>query len=317
MKQVEIKLGNYRGLKVKKNKLEVKKEEIKKSLDYLQNSRAKIITVNRSCKKGDRIEIEFEVRHNKVKIENSTSKNHPLILGQNRFLPGFEEKLEGMKADQEKEFSLKAPANWVNPRIADKNLDFKVKMNLVQKRELPGLNDEFAKSLGSFESLTVLKKSIKEGLLREKEIKEKERIRIELIEKVAQDSKIEIPEVLIEQELEKMTNEFRTNIASLGLDFDKYLKEIKKTIEELKKNWQEQAKKRVIIALCLQIIAEKENIEVSDEEIKERVNQDLKHYPNVEEVKKNIDLNALEEYTKIILRNEKVFELLEKQAKIL
>lgn len=316
MKQIELKLGNYKGLKVKKNKLEVKKEEIKKSLDYLQNSRAKIITVNRSCKKGDRVEIDFEIRQGGVKIENSTSKNHPLILGQNRFLPGFEDQLKEMKTDQEKEFSLKVPADWPDKRITNKNLDFKVKMNLVQEREIPSLNDEFAKSLGTFESLTALEESIKEGLLREKEIKEKERIRIELIEKVAQDSKIEIPEVLIEQELEKMTNELKTNITSLGLDFDKYLKEIKKTIEELRKNWQKQAEKRVVIALCLQVIAEKENIEVSDEEIKERINQDLKHYPNTEEVKKNIDLNALKEYAKAILRNEKVFELLEKQAKI-
>lgn len=308
------KLANYKGIKIKKNKLEVKKKEIKKTLDYLQNSRAKIITVNRPAKKGDRAEIDFEVRHNRVKIENGASKNHPLILGQNRFLPGFEKELEGMKTGEEKEFSLK-------------NFDIKVKMNLVQQRDLPNINDEFAKSLGNFESLNALKKSIKEGLLKEKEIKEKQRIRIELIEKVAQESEMEIPSALVEQEIEKMLVEFKTSITGLGLDFETYLKEVnpspsaeggrvKKTIDDLKKDWQGQAEKRVRIGLCLGEIAERENIEVTDEEIKERINQDLKHYSNIEEVEKNIDLDALKEYTRAILRNEKVFELLEREAEI-
>lgn len=328
MKETIKKLANYKGLKVKRNKLEVEESEVKKALDYLQNSRAKIITVNRPSRKGDRAEIDFEVRHNRVKIENGTSKNHPLILGQGRFLPGFEKELEAMKPGQEKEFSLKVPANWTDSKIANKNLDFKVKMNLVQERELPTLNDEFAKSLGSFDSLTALKQSIRQGLLKEKEIKEKERIRIELIERIAQDSEMEIPDSLIEQEIEKMLAEFKTSIASIGLDFEKYLKEInpspsaeggrvKKTIEDLKKDWQGQAEKRVQISFCLKEIAERENIKVSDEEVKERINEDLKHYPNIKEVEKNIDLLTLKEYTEGVLRNEKVFQLLEQEAKLL
>jgi len=313
---VEVKLAKYKGLKVKKNKLEVKEEEVKKALDYLQNSRAKIITVNRPAKKGDRLEIDFEVRQVGAKIENGTSKNHPLILGRGNFLPGFEEKLEGMKSGQEKKFSLKAPTDWPNQKIANKNLDFKVKMNLVQERELPKIDDGFAKSLGNFDSLEALKKSIKEGLFGEKEIKEKQRVRMEMIEKIAQDSKIKVTDMLIKEEIEKMINEFRISIKNIGLDFDTYLKEIKKTIEDLKKDWYKEAEKRVRISLCLREIAKKENIEVGEEEVKEKINEDLKHYPGVEEVKKNIDLNVLKDYTKNILINEKVFVLLEDKAKI-
>ena len=313
---VEIKLGKYKGLKTKKNKLEIEEQEIKKALEYLQKSRAKIITVNRPAKKGDRVEVDFEIRQGSVKTENGTSKNHPLILGEARFLPGFEEEIEGMTGGEEKEFALKAPTDWPDRRIASKNLDFKVKMNLVQQRDLPVIDDEFAKSLGNFKSLSEVKKSIKQGLLQEKEIKEKERIRIELIEKIAQDSKMEIPNILIEQELEKMLIGLKASIESMSLDFEKYLKEIKKTADELKKDWQKQAKKRVEIALCLQEIAERENIKVSDEEVKERINQDLKHHPDTKEVEKNIDLAALKEYTKGVLRNKKVFEFLEQEAKI-
>lgn len=314
---IEVKLAKYKGLEIKKNKLGVKKEEVEKALDYLQNSRAKLVTVNRPAKKGDRLEIDFEVRQGGAKVENGTSKNHPLILGKGNFLPGFEEKLEGMRANKEKEFSLKAPANWPNQKIANKNLDFKVRMNLVQERELPKLDNEFAKSLGTPNSLEALKNSIKEGLFQEKEIKEGQRIRAELIERIARDSEIKVPEILIKKEVEKMLNEFKISIKNLGLDFDRYLREIKKTVEDLEKDWQGQAEKRVRIGLCLQTIAEKENIEVSDEEVKEKINQDLKHYPNIEEAKKNIDLNALKDYTKNILRNEKVFQLLEQEAKII
>jgi trigger factor len=312
--EIPVQLADYKGIKAKKNKLKVEKAEIDSSLDYLRKSRAKIITVNRPAEKGNRVEIDFEVRHGGVKIENGMSKNHPLILGEGRFLPGFEKELEGMSAGEEKNFSLKAPKDWPDKRVAEKNLDFKVKMNLVQERQIPELNDEFAKSLGNFASLETLKENVSGGLLEEKEIKEKQRIRIELIEKVAENSKIEIPESLIAEELDKMINEFKFSISGFGLDFDKYLEEIKKTTPELKKEWKNQAEKRVRIAMCLKAIAEKEQIEISDEEIENKINEELKNYPNVEEVKKNIDLKALRVYTKEVLRNEKVLGLLEKEA---
>jgi len=312
-----MKLGKYKGLKIKKNEIKADDNEINKSLDYLKESRAKIITVNRSAQKGDRIEIDFEVRQDGVKIENGESKNHPLILGQGRFLSGFEDNLERMSAGEEKSFSLKIPFDWPDKRIIGKNLDFKVKMKLVQKRELSDINDEFAKSLGKFESLEELKSSIKDGIMQEKEIKEKQRMRIELIEKVTDDSEVEISAELIEQEKENMLNELKANIAGLGLDFEKYLEQIKKTIEEIKKEWQEQAEKRVKIGLCLNAITEKENIQISDEEAESRINEDLKHYENIKDIKKDVDPIKFKEYYKNILKNEKVFELLEREAEII
>lgn len=310
----KVELTNYKGLEVKKNEPRVEEEEIKKSLDYLQNSRTKIITVNRPAKKGDRVEIDFEVRQNNVKIEDGENKNHPLILGESRFLPGFEKELEEMEAGEEKEFSIKTPENWPDKRIAGKNLDFKVKMNLVQERELPKIDDDFAKSLGHFNLLTELKKSIEEGLIKEKEEKEKQKIKMDLIEQVAKDSKMEVPEVLINDEIEKMFNDFENNLVNMRLELDTYLNKIKKSVDDIKKEWREQAEKRVRIGLCLKAIIDKENINVSDNEIEERVNEDLKQYPNTEEVKKKIDLNQLKEYTRNILKNEKVFELLEREA---
>ena len=313
----EIKLADYKGLKVKKKEIKAEDKEIDDSLKYLQKSRAKLITVNRPAKIGDRIEIDFSTRIGGVEIEGGKSKNHPIILGEGNFIPGFEKELEGMKTGEEKDFIIKAPADWYQKKLANKNLDFSVKINLVQEREIPELSDEFAKSLGNFDSLLNLKKNIAEGILEEKKLKDKERIRMELIEKVALDSEMDIPPALINVELEKMIDELKQHISSFGLDFDVYLSQIKKTIDDLKKEWQDKAKKRVRIGLVLREIAKKEKIDISDSEVLERINETMKNYSGKEkEINKNIDLEALKEYTKNIIINEKAFELLEREANI-
>jgi len=214
-------------------------------LEYLQNSRAKYVTVNRPAQSGDRVEIDFVTRCGGVKIEGGEDKNHPLIVGKGSFIPGFEKQLEGMKSGEEKNFSLVVPNDWPQKNLAGKKLDFEIKMNLVQKREIPSLNDEFARSLGKFDSLNHLKKSIKDGLFQEKEIKEKERIRLELIEKAAADSKVEIPEILIDIEIEKMIDELRNSTQSMGLSLRK------KTLKFLKRRLQRKSTRLLSITLAL------------------------------------------------------------------
>jgi len=312
----EVNLANYKGLKIKKKKIKIENKEIDEALKYLQKSRAKLITVNRPAKKGDKVEIDFITRGSGVKIEGGESKNHPLIIGEGRFIPGFEKELEGMKSGEEKSFSCIVPKDWPQKKIANRTLDFQIKINLVQKMEIPELSDEFAKSLGKFESLEALKKSIKDGIGQEKKLKEKSRIRMELIEKIACASQMDISQILIDNELNKMIEELRQNVLSMGLDFDKYLKQIKKTIDDLKKEWKSRAEKRVKTSLVLREIAKKEKIEISEDEIIQKINETLQHYPNAEEAKKSIDPAALKEYTKEVLRNEKVFELIEKEAKL-
>ncbi len=313
----EIKLANYQGLEVKKQEIKVEDKELDKSLEYLRKSRMKLVTINRPAKIGDRVEIDFTTQIGGVMMEGGESKNHPVILGDNRFIPGFEKELEGMKAGEEKEFSLKVPADWPRENLVNKDLDFRVKINLVQERDIPEPSDEFAKSLGNFESLDKLKQNIKEGLFTEKELREKERIRMELIEKVAKDSQIDIPEILIENELEKMIGELEHNVLSMGLEFDRYLREIKKTTEDLKKEWRNQAEKRVKIGLVLREIIKKEKIEANEEEITDKANETLKQYPGIEEAGKNIDPVRLREYAENVIKNEKAFQLLEREAKII
>ncbi|MBI2121811.1 MAG: trigger factor [Candidatus Sungbacteria bacterium] len=345
----EVKLPDYKSTaaKVKKGRKEVSvsEEEIAKSLEWLQNSRATLIIVDRPAAFGDRVEIDFEVRHggarpvrsqtpeasadpqvypvrnfisngasrtsNGVKIEGGESKNHPFILGQGKFIPGFEDALLGVKAGEEKSFTLATPRDWRETALAGKALDFSVKMNLVQERKLPQVSDEFAKNLGGFESLEALKQNIREGLTSEKKDKESQRVRSEIISEIAKSAKIEVPQILVESELDKMLEELKSGVGNMGMKWEDYLLHIKKNQDELRREWQSEAERRVRIALCLREIAKIEKIEPTREEIDARANDFLKQFESVEEAAKKFDPESLREYSRGILRNERVFEFLE------
>lgn len=313
----DIALPDYKKIAQKivaqkgKEKIEVKEEEIKKSLDWLVDSRSKLVTVKRPAKKGDRVEVDFEVSQNGVPIENGQSQNHPLVIGEGGFVPGFEDNIEGMKEAEEKDFSLKFPADYHEKSLAGKQADFKVKLKLVQEKDKPELNDEFASTLGQFKSLADLKKSIIDGLTKEKEGKKKEEIRMAIVTEIAKKMEVKLPEILIENELNKMKEEFKAQVTQMGMEFDKYLQSVKKTEDDLVKDWKEKAEQRVRIGLLLQEIAKKEEIEPTEKEIEEEASKALKAFANVSEAKNNIDTDRLRQYTKGVIINEKVFELLE------
>lgn len=173
---------------------------------------------------------------------------------------------------------------------------------------LSEINDDFAKSLGNFKNLEALKDTLKNNIFEEKKIKTKEKKRAEALEKIAESSKIEIPRIIIESEKEKMTEETRANIIGTGLKWEDYLNHIKKTEEELKRDWESDAIKRVKFGLILNEITEKEKIEVPEEELNRETERLLEYYKNSME---NIDKDRAKSYTYGVLRNEKVFNLLE------
>ncbi|QQG45661.1 MAG: trigger factor [Candidatus Sungiibacteriota bacterium] len=320
----EVKLSDYkviaRRVQKEKKAVSITDEEVEKTLEWLRESRAPLITVDRPAQSGDTVEIDFSARGGsasggEVKDNSpilSESKNHPLVIGQGKFLPGFEDNLIGMKVGDEKSFTLVAPENWHEKSMAGKAFDFIVTMKLVQERKLPELTDESVKNLGDFPSVEALKKSIREGIGKEKEEKEIQRLRALTIEKIAEETKIEVPDVLIEGELDKMFTELKSGVEQMGMKWEDYLLHIKKGVEELQKDWRDEAEKRVRIALVLREIAKVEKIEPTAEEIETRANQLLSQYKSVEDAKKHIDAEELKEYTKGILKNQKVFEFLEK-----
>lgn len=300
-----------RRMRPDKKEQTVSDEEIHKAVEWLRESRASLITVDRPARKGDRVEADFTIRSDGVKIADGESRNHPFTLGQGRFIPGFEEALEGMKKDEEKHFSLTVPVQWRDPAFAGKVLEISAVMKLVQERTLPELTNEFAKGTGGFPSLDAMKENVRRGILTEKTEKETQRIRGALIAAIADEAKMDVPSVLIDAEVEKMANELRHGIGEMGMPWPDYLLHIKKTEEELKKEWRTEGEHRVRIALVLREIGIKEQIEPAEEELAARERKILSDVRTVSNPERAIDHVELREYARGILKNEKVFELLE------
>lgn len=286
-------------------------EEIEKAIRWLAESRMKLVAASRSAAHGDHVEVDFEIRHDGVKIAEGDSRNHPLVIGQGKFMPGFEDALIGMRNGEQKSFTLAVPHDWREASVAGKSLDFAVTMKAVQERILPEITDEFAKGLGAFETLEALRANVRDGILAEKKERENQRIRGAIIAEIAQQSKMELPAVLVGAEIEKMLAELKAGISDLGMQWPDYLLHIKKTEEELRAGWQDEAKNRVRAALCLREIAREENIAPSEEEITARANQYLAQFKNANEAGKNIDPTELRDYATGIIKNEKVFALIE------
>jgi trigger factor len=309
----EITLPDYRGIasQTKRRKIVVSEREVEDALLWLQKSRAKFIEKNEPAQKGDFIEIEFS----SPQIEQNAKKQDNFILGQGGFVPGFEENLVNMTVGQEKEFSVKFPEKHFKKELAGKKIHFKVKVKSVQKIILPKLDDEFAKNVGRFENLEALKNSIQEGLKMEKENRESQRLRQEILEKILRETKVEIPEILLENEKKRMLEDFKKTISErFKTSFEDYLKEVKKTEKEILETFSSSAERKIKYYLCLREIAKREKIEVSQEEIKFAINGFLKSYPSVEKAEKELDLEKLKSYYKEAIRNEKTLKFLEQLA---
>lgn len=312
----EIKLGDYKKIakKVLKEKREVKVEpqEIEKSLQWLLNSRAKISLVDREAELNDLIDVDIEGFSDGKLIPGSKIKNDRFILGQGHFLPGFEKEILGHKAGENLNFSLVVPVDYWQEDLRNKKIDFKVKINAVFKREVPELNDEFSKGLGpNFQTVQDLKKSINEGLLIEKENKERERLRIQIIDELIKSSEIDIPEIMIQKTAEKMETDLMPFLASSG-----------KSQEEIKSLLRERAKNNVAANLVIYKIAEIENLKPTPEEINIHQAQFQPSYHNHDEHYRgaghpdhteSIDKEKIYDYSYEIVQNKKVFEFLEAQ----
>lgn len=308
----EIILPDYKKIRVKKEKIGVKDSDIEKELRNIQKKRAKFVTVLREAEKGDRVEIDFESFLGNAPLQGGKSKNNPLIIGESYFIKGFDEELIGLKGNDKKEFSLVFPRDYSRKNLAGKKVNFKVEMKLVQERILDAINDEFACALGKFENLESLKKSLKEGILKEKNIKAKERARIKIIEEIVKKTKFsKIPESLLDAELAKIISEFKANLSRLGVLFEEYLKQIGKNEEKFKEEMRPETERRVKNSLILKKVSEREKIEVTKEEIEEKINETLKFYKNEDEARKKLDLNELREYIRSILQNQKTLDFLE------
>lgn len=304
----EVKLPDYKKIAagIKSNQVSVDGKEIEDSLVYLQKSRAKFSQIDRRAENKDFVEIEYQ----NEKINGGEIVKDKFILGEGGLMKEFENNLLGVKAGEEKEFIAKFPDNDADKSIAGKDGNFKVKMISVQKMELPPLDDEFAKGLGKFEGLAMLKNNIKEGITAEKEHNEKDRRRLEILQKIAEKIDFDLPEKMVDYEQEKSFEEMKTEIIGrMKMTFEEYLSLIKKTEGEVKKSFRTEAERKIKNYLILGAIKKAENILAEEAEVENELNKIIKNY-SPEELKR-FDTDRTKEYIKDAICNEKIFQLLE------
>lgn len=312
-----VSIGGLDGLKVQRREVEVDKSDVDGAVEHLRISHSRFIPKDKQIDKGDRVEIDFEVTSDGLPVEGGTSKNHPLVVGDDRFIPGFEDRLIGMKPGEEKQFSLNAPPDYFHKAVAGRKLDFTVKVVSVQEIQKPFLNDDFARSLGRFRGLTDLERSISEGILEEKRAKEKQRFRVEVLTKIFERSKVELPKDMVAEGLNDMITGFDNELHAKGMELSLYLTHLNKTEDDLRKDWEEEAKRQVAFALLLKKIAKDKNIKPSDREVEEAAEKVIQRMALKGELDKDsFNMEALKEALASDIANEKVFSFLESACSV-
>ena len=282
------------ALQFPKKEISATPEEIEEALARIKKSRTEFEELETPIKEGDFLEIEY----NSPQIKEDTCFKDGFFLGQGGFIAGFEENLIGMKKNEEKEFNLQDKG---------KQIFFKVKVHKIQKANIPELNDDFAKEFGCV-NLVAFKQVIEREIKKEKEKFEIQKIQTEILKKIIEQTKIHISELLLEAKKEQMMRELKQRVENnLKISFEKYLEEIKKSKDDLKKTLINEAKKRIQTSLILKKIGEQESITVERAEIEPLVNEFLKNFLT-DEKKKNIDIDALREYYRNIIYTEKVLQ---------
>lgn len=306
----EVKLGKYQKLGVKKEKVEVTDEEVEHELMHLKEKYADIVELDSGkVEKGFTAVINFSgVVDGKV-LEGGTGENYPLEIGSNTFIPGFEDGLIGMEIGEEKVLKLKFPEEYVE-NLKGKDVEFTVKVTGLKKRVLPEMNEDFFKDLGyeNVKTEAELKAEIKKHLLEHKEADAENKYIDELLRKASENIEVEINPEIIENEQNRMIDDYRNNLKMQGLSLEQYLQFTKSSIEDLKKQIEPEATSRVKIRYLLEEVSKKENVEVTDEEVKEEVNRISTAY-NVPE-NEVIDMIGGEEIIKADLKMRKAVDII-------
>lgn len=286
----DVKLGEYKGLELEKLEFEVTDETVDYELEKMREQNARLISVeDKTVEEGDTVVIDFEGFVDNEPLEGGKAENHFLEIGSRSFIPGFEEQLVGCKPDEEKEINVRFPDDYNSEEIAGKDAVFNVKIKEVKVKELPEIDDEFAKETSEFDSLEEFKSDIKNKIKEELERTTKASLENSAIDKVVKTSEIEIPEVMIENEVDLLLRDFVVKLSYSGLSLDKYLEYNDLKIEDMRERFKDTAKENVKRNLVLDAIAKAENIQASDEEVEKSI-KDIAKSNNkpVEEIKQNI-----------------------------
>lgn len=311
----EVKLGKYKGIALEKVEYNVTDEDIKHELGHMADKNSRLVTIeNEPVAEKDIAVIDFEGFVDGVPFEGGKAENHELEIGSKTFIPGFEDQVIGMKVDEEKDINVKFPEEYFSAELAGKDAVFKVKVHEIKRKELPTLDDEFAKDVSEFDTIAELKNSIKEKLETENANKAKYETEENAIQKVCDATEIDIPSGMVDTEIDNMLKDIETRLSYQGLNMKQYLQMIGKTEEDMRKEYEEQAKKSVKSRLVLDAIVNAEKLEATDEEVAEKVKEMAENYGRKAEDLMNNE--HLINYIKDSMKAEKAIKFVVENAKI-
>lgn len=287
----DVELGQYKGIEVKKVEYNVKDEDVENRLEQMRQRNARVVPVeDRAAQMGDIVDISFEGFIDGKPFEGGKSDNYSLELGSKTFIPGFEEQIVGHNINDEFDVNVKFPEDYRVEELKGKDAVFKVKLLSIKYKELPELNDDFAKDVSEFDTLEELKEDIKRELKEQYDRSAEEEMKENAVKTVVANSKVEIPEVMIDRQIDISLRDLDYNLRYQGLNLDKYLEITGKSKDELRKEMHDDAALRVKTQLVVDKIGKVENITATDEEVENRLNEMARNYNvNVEDLKKELN----------------------------
>ncbi len=289
----EVKLGEYKGVEVEKKEYKVSAKDVEAELKEMAEKNSRIVTgdENAVLENGYTAVIDFEGFVDGKAFDGGKGENYSLELGSNTFIPGFEDQLIGLKKGEETDVNVVFPEDYYSKELAGKPAVFKVKINEVKVKEVPELDDEFAKDVSEFDTIKELKADIKKHIEEENEKRAKYEMEEDAIKVVSEASKVDIPDVMIQGEIDDYMKNMESRLSYQGMKLDMYLRLIGKSVEEVRAQYKEQAERNVKTKLVLEAISKAENIEITDKDIEDKIRTIAESYgsagPNLEELVKN------------------------------
>lgn len=265
----EVTLGDYKGIEVPKTRVTVKKEEVEEELKKVQEQNAREITIeDRAVKDGDILTIDYSGSVDGEKFEGGTAEDQTLVIGSGAFIPGFEEQLIGKELNEETAINVTFPEEYHAPDLAGKEAVFEVKIKAIKEKELPELDDEFASEVSEFETLEEYKADIKEKIRADKKAQAKTERENKIVDTAVDNASMDIPEAMIEEQVQQMTEEFAQRLSYQGLNLEQYLQFTGMDAQKFADDMKPQAVKRIETRLVLEAIVKAENIEASEDDFK-------------------------------------------------
>lgn len=294
----EVELGEYKGLKYEVEAVEVTDEELNEEIDRMRKQYSDLETVEGEAQEGDTVKIDYEGFKDGVAFEGGKAENYGLKLGSGSFIPGFEDQLIGCKAGDEKELNLTFPEDYHAEDLKGAAVVFKVKVHEVTREVLPELDDDFAKdtNIPNVETVEDLKNTVKERLASAKQAQAENAADEKLFDELTSNVKIDMPDALVEDEVNGQIQQMAAQIQQYGVSFTQYLKMMGKTVEDVKNDYRENAEKSVKLRLTLNKIAEVENLEATDEDVETQYHDLATQYGmEVEKIKPLVSVDMIKQ----------------------